>query len=67
MTENTTPPPVPQEDNLAADLVNLLSEAGLTPEQQQAILDKLVPYLVERDHKILMHGIDTGRASAWDS
>lgn len=64
MIENTTPPPVPQEDNLAQDLLNMLSEAGLTPVQQQAVLDKLVPYLVERDHKILMHGIDTGRASA---
>jgi hypothetical protein len=62
--ENATPPPVPKEDNLAADLLSMLSEAGLTPTQQQNLLDKLVPYLVERDHKILMHGIDTGRASA---
>jgi hypothetical protein len=62
--ENATPPPVPKEDNLAADLLSMLSEAGLTSVQQQTLLDKLVPYLVERDHKILMHGIDTGRANA---
>lgn len=64
MIENATPPPVPKEDNLAADLLSMLSETGLTPVQQQTLLDKLVPYLVERDHKILMHGIDTGRANA---
>lgn len=64
MTENTTPPPVAQEDNLAADLVNMLSKAEIPQEKQQLLLNELVPYLVERDHKILMHGIDTGRASA---
>lgn len=64
MTENATPPPVPQEDNLAQDLLNMLSKAGIPQEQQQKLLDELIPYLVERDHKILMHGIDTGRASA---
>lgn len=64
MTENSVPPPVPQEDNLAADLVSMLSKLGMTPGQQQKLLDELVPYLVDRDHKILMHGIDTGRASA---
>lgn len=64
MTENATPPPVPQEDNLAADLLSMLSKAELTPVQQQNLMNELVPYLVERDHKILMHGIDTGRASA---
>lgn len=64
MIENATPPPVPKEDNLAADLLNMLSKAGVPQEQQQKLLDELVPYLVERDHKILMHGIDTGRANA---
>lgn len=64
MIENATPPPVPQEDNLAADLINLLSEAGINATRRKIILNKLIPYLVERDHKILMHGIDTGRANA---
>lgn len=64
MIENATPPPVPQEDNLATDLLSMLSKADIPQEKQQKLLDELVPYLVERDHKILMHGVDTGRASA---
>lgn len=63
MTEATTPP-VPQEDNLAQDLVNMLTKLGMTPGQQQKLLDELVPYIVERDHKILTHGYQSGRASA---
>lgn len=63
MIENATPPPVPQKDNLAADLLSMLSKADIPQEKQQKLLDELVPYLVERDHKILMHGVDTGRAS----
>lgn len=64
MIENATPLPVAKEDTLIEDLVTMLSDAGLTTVQHKAVLDKLVPYLVDRDHKILRHGIETGRASA---
>lgn len=57
-------PPEAQEDNLAQDLIKILTEAALPPQVQQAVLDKLVPYLVERDHRILQHGYQSGRASA---
>lgn len=62
MTIATTPP-VPQEDNLAQDLVNMLTKLGMTPMQQEKLLNELVPYIVERDHKILSHGYQSGRAS----
>lgn len=62
MAENK--PAVPQEDNLVKDLTHTLTGAGLSHIQKQIILEKLVPYIVGRDHKILTHGIKTGRASA---
>jgi hypothetical protein len=64
MIENATPPPVPREDNLAADLIAIVKPLPLTPELQNVLLEQLTVYIVERDHKILMHGIDTGRANA---
>lgn len=64
MTEPAPKPPVPQEDNLANDLLSMLTNAGLTPQQKQTVMVQLVPYLVDRDHKILTHGIAAGRASA---
>jgi hypothetical protein len=51
------------EDNLAQNLLDILNEAGITLAQQSKIMIKLVPYLVDRDHKILVHGIElAGRA-----
>lgn len=63
MTE-TTKPPIINEDDLANDLVKILTDTGIPKEAQQTILDKLVPYLVDRDHRILSHGYESGRASA---
>jgi hypothetical protein len=64
VTETTTSPPVPQEDNLANDLLNMLAKHGIPPAQQQALMIELVPYLVDRDHKVFTHAYDAGRASA---
>lgn len=56
-------PQVPVEDNLAKDLLKILADAGLSAEQQQAVMLELTPYVVARDHKILSHGYQSGRAS----
>lgn len=59
-----TKPPVPVEDNLAQDLMDILIQATyLRQNQITSIMTELVPYIVERDHKILTHGYETGRAS----
>lgn len=54
-TASSTPAPPSQEDNLADDLMGLLSSSGLDRKQRQSVLDKLVPYVVARDHRILTH------------
>lgn len=64
MTENITQPPVPQKDNLANDLITIVKPLPISQELKNALLEQLVMYIVERDHKVLTHGYDAGRASA---
>lgn len=64
MIENATPPPVPRKDDLANDLITIVKPLPISKELQNVLLEQLTMYIVERDHKILMHGIDTGRANA---
>lgn len=58
-----TPPPVPKDDDLANDLITIVKPLPLSKELQTELLQQLTMYIVERDHKILQHGYQSGRAS----
>lgn len=51
------------EDNLADDILSMLSNSGLTEAQQQTVMVQLIPYIVTRDHKLFTHAYSAGRAS----
>lgn len=61
MTETTIQS---QEDNLVADILHILEDNHTDSIHQKALLDTLIPYLVERDHKLFTHAYEAGRASA---
>jgi hypothetical protein len=56
-------PGVAQNDDLAKDLLDLLSDKGLTEDQVKLIMLQLVPFVVRRDHTVFNHAYQVGRAS----
>lgn len=55
---------VDTENDLITKLLLIFNDNKLSYEQSQAILDDLMPYLIERDQKLINYAFSAGRASA---
>lgn len=62
----TEMPPTPEttEADLIAILTAILIKSDIKGDKQETIIKEIVPYIAEREQKMINHAFSAGRASA---